>query len=78
MIEAMTRDVQVPIPAIRFQAFEAKKAVIRACDQRGYLGGSLFDLASMRREDDDAGAGSIDPSDAKIPALRLVLGKFPE
>jgi hypothetical protein len=32
----------------------------------------------MRREDDDARAGALHPSDAKIPAGRLVLGKFPE
>jgi len=68
MIEAVTRDVQVPIPAIRFQALEAKKTVICACDQRGDLGGSLFDLAAMRREDDYAGAGALEPSHAKIPS----------
>src|ERR1700686_5141821 len=78
MIEAVTGDVQVPIPAVRFQAFETKEAVICACDQRSDLGGSLFDVAAMRREDDDAGAGALDRSDAKIPSRRLVLRKFPE
>lgn len=78
MIEAVTGDVQVPIPAIRFEAFETKQAVIRTCDQRGDLGGSLFDLAAMGREDDCPGAGTLDPSDAKIPSLRLMLRKFPE
>src|ERR1700686_5204751 len=72
MIEAVARDVQVPIPAIRFEAFETKKTVIFACDQRGDLGGSLFDLPAMRGEDDDTGAGTLDSSDAKIPVLRLV------
>src|ERR1700680_2314376 len=78
MIEAVTRDVQVPIPATQFQAFETKEAVICACDQRSDLGGSLFDLAAMGRENDDARAGTLDLSDAKIPSLRLVLRKFPE
>jgi hypothetical protein len=78
MIEAVTRDVQVPIPAVRFQALETKEAVICTGDQCRDLGGSLFDLAAMGREDDDAGAGTLDLSDAKIPSLRLVLRKFPE
>jgi hypothetical protein len=70
--------MQVPIPAIRFQAFETKKTVVRAGNQHGNLGGSLFDLAAMGCEDDHAGAGALDPSDAKIPSLRLMLRKFPE
>ena len=76
VIEAVTRDMQVPIPAMRFQAFETKQTVIRAGDQHGNLGGSLFDLAAMRREDNDAGAGTLHPSDAKISSLRLVLRQF--
>lgn len=78
MIETVARDVQVPIPAIRLPAFETKKTVIRARDQRGDLRGSLLDLSAMGREDDRARARTFDEADAKVPSLSLVPRKFPE
>jgi hypothetical protein len=78
MIEAMTRDVQVTVVAVRFQSLEAKQTVIRTGNQLGDLGGSHLDHTAVGRDDDDPRIGPVDLPDAKVPAKHLVLRKFGE
>jgi hypothetical protein len=78
MIEAMTRDVQVAVVAVRFHSLETKQTIVHTGNQLGDLGGSHLDHPTVGRDDDDPGTRPVELPDAKVSFERFVLRKFSE
>jgi len=78
MIEPMAGDMQSAVLTVGLHSLEAEQTVVLARDELCDVGGSGFDLAPMRRENNRRRLETIQDANPKILALCLVLRQFSE
>jgi hypothetical protein len=78
MVEAVTGNVQVAVPASGLHALEAKQVVFIASDKRSQFGSPDFYTAAVRSENEYRRVRPFDDVDSVILSFHFVFGEFGE